>query len=103
MAIAGRPVRKRMVYNDITVNTAKSINNKPINYTACQPSTDPMIMKLVRNGVGMRSISRIMNIVVSTVIRKVKRIAEKTIKSIAFRCCWYAALANSKAYQQPIM
>ena len=40
-------------------------------------------MKQVRNGVGMRSISRIMNIAVSTVIRKVKRIAERIKKPVA--------------------
>ncbi len=39
-----------------------------------------MIVKLVRNGVGMRSISRIMNIAVSTVIRKVRQIAERIKK-----------------------
>lgn len=63
--------------------TCKKYQQQTYNYTACQKGTDPMSVKLVRNGVGMRSISRIMNIAVSTVIRKVKRIAERIKKPLA--------------------
>jgi insertion element IS1 protein InsB len=59
----------------------KKYQQKEYKYAAYQHGLSAMVSKLVCNGVGIRGIARVMGIAINTVVRTIKKIAEKIIKT----------------------
>lgn len=61
-------------------NNCKKYQQDKYRYSACKAGINEMIPKLVCEGVGIRSIGRILSIAASTVIKRIKLIAGKIVK-----------------------